>query len=522
MNNSKKNENTQQYRAAFYGRYSPGPDQSENSIIGQRRECYAKAKFQNAIILKEYIDRHLTGTNDKRPAFLEMMKDVKKGLFDIIYVYTLDRFSRNKYDMAKHKNELKKHNTRLISAKEYIPNGPEGIILESVLEGMAEYYSKELSRKVSRGMYDSAMKFNHIGGTVPFGFKIVNKKYVPNPEFIPIIIEIFERYIAGEPAVNICKDLNTRGIKTSKGNEFNKHSITKILNNKKYIGTYSYKHKTLDDITQKEKIEIIEFKNAIEPIITEEMFIKAGERMNKNKRTYQHKPNPKELPIEFFLTGKLYCGLCNDSYVGDSCRNKTGNKYYYYSCVSKRSKNKKCKSKSWPKDKLEQFVVSVTKENILTPDIITFISQKVEELQNNTQDNIKLKQLQKSLKDIENKIQNIITAIENGIYTTTTKERLEYLEQAKQNIKDDLLIEKFKMDAPKTEIDKIIFYLETFKKGKLSDDKFLKQIINTFIECIIIYDDSIVISYRYCNNSTFEYKIRNTSEVFECVPYGGG
>ena len=324
---------TATYNAAFYGRYSDGPDQSEASIVGQRRECYAIAPNHNAVIRKDYIDRHISGRTDNRPSFIELIKDVKKGLYDIVFVYTLDRFSRNKYDIAKYKNEFKKNGTRLISAKEFIPAGPEGIILESVLEGMAEYYSKELSRKVSRGMFESAANYNHIGGVAPFGYKIVNKKYVPDPVKAPILREIFERYAGGEPAIDICRDLNNRGIRTSLGNEFKRNSLTTMLLNPRYIGTYTFNRSYTDEITQQRKTELIVYENAIELTVSKEIFMKAGKRMERNK--WKPKREGKE-KVNFLLSGKLLCGLCNSLMTGDSGTSKTGQKYHYYTCSDRK------------------------------------------------------------------------------------------------------------------------------------------------------------------------------------------
>ena len=141
--------------------------------------------------------------------------------------------------------------------------------------------AKELSRKVSRGIYESALKHQHIGGTVPFGFVLENKKYKPDPIKAPIVREIFERYVSGEPAVDICSNLNNRGIATSVGQKFNKSSLNRILSNTKYIGTYTYKRAYIDEITQEKKKELIEFKNVIEPIVSEELFIKAVKEWNK-------------------------------------------------------------------------------------------------------------------------------------------------------------------------------------------------------------------------------------------------
>lgn len=138
--------------AVIYARFS-SHGQTEQSIEGQLRECYEYAKRNDLIILPEYIDRALSGTNDKRPEFQQMIEDSKKRDFNYVLVYQLDRFARNRYDSATYKAKLKKNNVRVISAKENITTDASGVLMESVLEGMAEYYSAELSQKVKRGIH---------------------------------------------------------------------------------------------------------------------------------------------------------------------------------------------------------------------------------------------------------------------------------------------------------------------------------------------------------------------------------
>ncbi len=508
---------TPKLNAAFYGRYSDGPNQSESSIEGQRRECYARAKSQNAVIRKDYIDRHISGQTDQRPQFQQLMKDAKKGLYNIIYVYTIDRFSRNKYDIARYKNELRKAGCRLISAKEYIPAGPEGIILESVLEGMAEYYSKELGRKVSRGIFESASKYQFIGGTLPFGFKIENKKYMPDPINAPIVREIYERYANGEPAVDICKSLNGRGIKTSKGGSFNRTSLNRILTNPRYIGTYQYKRSYTDEITQQKKTEIIEYKNAIEPIVSKELFMKAGKRMELNKHTTKRSKDKKK--AEFLLSGKLFCGKCHAPITGDSATNRTGNTYYYYTCANKKSKrgSEKCKSRSYPKEQLETFITKFTHKEILNDNTIDWLSNEIIKWQTELKDDVQLNNMFKQKKEIEAKIGNIITAIENGIYTETTKNRLESLEAAKRDIEYNIQLEKFKNEAPVESKESVIYYLEKFKNGDINNIDHQRQLINTFVDTIILDDekDLGIIAFRYSDeaNGTREFSIKNTLDM---------
>ena len=153
----------------IYARYS-SDNQREESIEGQLRECNDFTKRNDITIVDSYIDRAFSATIDKRPAFQKMIKDSAKNMFDVIIVWKLDRFARNRYDSAHYKNILKKNGVKVISATEAISSGAEGILLESMLEGYAEYYSAELAEKINRGLTENAMKCKFNSDPITFGF----------------------------------------------------------------------------------------------------------------------------------------------------------------------------------------------------------------------------------------------------------------------------------------------------------------------------------------------------------------
>ncbi|MGN0004639.1 MAG: recombinase family protein, partial [Candidatus Gastranaerophilaceae bacterium] len=155
----------------IYARYS-SDNQREESIEGQLRECNDFAKRNDITIVDSYIDQAFSVTTDKRPAFQKMIKDSAKDMFDVIIVWNLDRFAHNRYDSAYYKAQFRKNGVKVISANENISEGSEGIILESVLEGMVEYYSADLSEKVISGLTENAMKCKFNGGPITFGYYI--------------------------------------------------------------------------------------------------------------------------------------------------------------------------------------------------------------------------------------------------------------------------------------------------------------------------------------------------------------
>ena len=201
-------------RAVIYARFS-SERQREESIEGQVRECQEFAQRNNLSIVNTYIDRALSASKDteKRLDFLRMIKDSSKQLFDVVLVWKLDRFARSRYDSAHYKHILKKNGVRVVSATENITEGPEGIILESMLEGMAEYYSAELSEKIQRGQKENALKCRNNGGRVPLGYRVnkTTQQLEIEPLTAPIVREIFFFFFEGESMREIVNDLNDRG-----------------------------------------------------------------------------------------------------------------------------------------------------------------------------------------------------------------------------------------------------------------------------------------------------------------------
>lgn len=146
--------------------------QTEQSIEGQLQTCYEFAKNNGHIVIGEYIDRAQSGTTDSRAEFQRMIADSDKHIFEGVLVYQLDRFARNRYDSAINKAKLKKNGVRVISARENISDDASGILVEGVLESMAEYYSAELSQKIRRGMDINAEKCLSNGSNPGLGYYV--------------------------------------------------------------------------------------------------------------------------------------------------------------------------------------------------------------------------------------------------------------------------------------------------------------------------------------------------------------
>ena len=464
--------------AVIYARYSSDM-QNEQSIEGQIYECEAYAERNGLVIIGKYIDRAVSGKTENRPQFLKMVSDSGNGFFDCVLVYKLDRFSRNKYDAVLYKKKLKDNGVRVVSATENISNTPEGIILESLLEGMAEYYSAELSEKTLRGLKQSALKCKFTGGHVTLGYKIdESKDYLIDEANAAKVRFIFESYASGESYNKIIKEINDRGWKTAAGNSFGNNSLNSILKNEKYIGRYEFNNDVI-------------IEGGIPSIIDIEMFKAVQIRMTQNKK----RSGRAKAKIDYLLSGKIFCGKCGGAMAGMSTTSSKGYTTAYYECnVKKRLKT--CDKKNVRKEWIERLVVDETMK-ILTDDLIDFIAANVYAVSERDRNNQGIiDELTAQLKSVDVRIKNISKAIAEGIITATTKEMLVEAENEKDFIK--IGIEKEKI-INKTVITKeqITFWISQFQDGDPNDPNFCRRMIDAFVNSVFVFDDKIVITYNY-------------------------
>lgn len=473
-----------------YARYS-SHNQNEQSIEGQLEYCRNYAKQHNYKITNEYIDRAQSGTNDDRPQFLQMIEDSNKKLFEGVLVYQLDRFARNRYDSAIYKRTLKKNGVRVFSARENINDDASGVLMESVLEGMAEYFSVELGQKVKRGMKINADNCYYNGGLVPLGYKLIDvdsritdangrivkkKKYAIDEDTAPVVKKIFEMYNSGNLMADIIRYLNNKSIKTSVGGEFNKNSIRNILLNKKYVGIYSYNG--------------VETINGIPRIIDDDTFNKTQDIMFKNKKA----PARARAKTEYLLTTKLFCGHCKDMMTGYSGTSKTGKLHSYYMCNNARKKQ--CDKKAIQKNYIEDIIIEQARK-ILTDDNIKRIAEQVVELANKEKNNYILNKLNSLLKEKEKQRTNLfdslkiceIDSVKKSIFEEINKMELEITK-----IKDDIFIEE--SQHVKLTIGQVKYFLTQLRHGNINDTKYRKLLVNTLIYKVYLYDTGIAIYFN--------------------------
>ena len=460
--------------AVIYARYS-SDNQREESIEGQIRECTAYAEKNGITIVKHYIDRAISAKTDNRPEFQQMLKDSDKKLFDIVLVWKLDRFARNRYDSARYKTQLKKNGVKLMSATEIISEGPEGIILESVLEGYAEYYSADLAEKVVRGQTENILKGRCNGGRGTFGYTLDSeRKFHIDPLISPFVLESFKKYNEGSTMKEIRDWLNENGIKNPVGGAFTYNSVEHMLKNRRYIGELKFRDVVVPD--------------AIPPIIPLELFEDVQEKIAKNKKA----PARRKAEDDYLLTTKLFCGYCGALMFGESGTSRTGEVHRYYKCATAK-KHKGCKKKTVRKQWLEDLVVNQTMQLVRDDAAMESIIAKVMELQNKENTNIPL--YEKQLRDAESGIQNMLNAIQAGILTSSTKERLEALEEQRKELQARIAEER--LAKPKMKEEFVRFWLLRFRKLDMTQPEQRQALVDTFINAIYLYDDKVLITFNY-------------------------
>ena len=467
----------QALNAVIYARYS-SHSQTEQSIEGQLRDCYAFAERQGLRVVGEYIDRAITGRTDERPDFQRMVSDAKKKQFQRVIVWKFDRFSRDRYDSAIYKHKLKQCGVKVLSAMENVGEGDVSIILEALLEASAEQYSLDLSKKVLRGQRESRLKGTWLGGSLPIGYKVENKRLVIDERTAPTIRYMFEQYAKGVSKREIIDELNARGIRNSKGKPLTLSSMQAALHNEKYIGIYRHGGE-----------EVV---GGCEALIDEATFYKVQERLEKVK----HAPAAAKAKVDYLLQGKAYCGYCGSRMVGESGRGKMGNVYHYYAC-GKRKKEHTCNKKNEKKDYIEWYVVEQTVEYVLTPDRIRYIaSALVAQYEKEYGDN-RAKEYEKQLERIGAEISRLVDTL--AVCPASARQpifdKMELLDAQKTEAETALAKLRVAARVHFTE-EQIIAWLKQFCAGDPVDMDFRERIIDTFINSIYLYDDKVIIYYN--------------------------
>lgn len=356
-------------------------------------------------------------------------------------------------------------------------------------------YSAELSQKVRRGVKESLLKGHFVGGYGLFGYDIVDKKWTINTYEADIVRDMFTRYKNGEKAKEIIDRLNAQGIKTKAGSSFNMNSLARIIRNEKYIGKVT-SHGTV-------------YTNVIPPIVDEELFYECNVIMDKHK----HKPRDSKSEQPYILSGKLFCGFCGSLMTAETGTSHTGKLHHYYKCFGRKRNKHSCKKANYRQQDLEDLVFGTTVKYVLKPDVIqTVAEQVVSKFNSEITKTATLGNLEKELKTKEKAINTLLAAIEQGIVTKSTKERLISLETQKEELESKISLEKARQIKP-LEVDKVKAFLNFFVHRKYEKDQEKSEFFNSFINRVVLYDDKILIFYNTDTNHLAAIKRKDTDDL---------
>lgn len=490
----------------MYARFS-SHRQGEQSIEGQIAAARKYAKDHNLNIVHEYVDRAISGRTDDREDFQKMLRDTAKHQFSVIILWKIDRFGRNREEIAFNKHRCTKNGVRIVRIAEAIPDGPEGVILDSVLEGMAEYYSLQLSQNVSRGLRASAEKAQSVGGPTPLGYKVKDKHFVIDEEGAATVRLIFNKYANGQTVTEIIRDLNRMGLRNSKGKEFTRNSLGVLLKNRKYIGIFSYRD--------------VEIENGVPAIVDRETFDKVQTMLKQNKKSSRKKWSV----ADYILTGKLFCGICGAEMQGESGKSRNGSKYSYYSCYN-RKRRRQCSKKPVRQQDIESAVIEVVLSILQDDDTINFIVDAVwDYYQSEKSTNDVSASLQNNLAQIKKAKANIAKAVEAGLFDTSLIARMDELNAQQAEIEAQLQADEM---AKAWQITKpyIQAYLKSMRDKDITNRDVQKQLIETFVNAVFVYDDGTVkITFNYSDGDPRTIslgelkKSEESAEVFDgCAP----
>lgn len=479
----------------LYGRYS-SHNQKDISVEQQFEKGYELAAEYGIRIIDTYADRAVSGRTDKRRDFQRMMTDAAKGKFRYVIAWKSNRMGRNMLEALINEARLQDLGVRVLYVEEDFDDTAAGRFAARSMMNVNQFYSENMAEDIKRGLYDNAANCMVANGHLPYGYKADETlHYAIDEPKAAVIREIFARVSCGEAFVDIMASLNARGIKTSYGRPWGRSSFQKILSNERYRGIYIY-----GDVRKE---------GGIPRIISDELYFKVQEVITTKKNPQgRHRVNG-----DYLLTGKLFCGHCKSPMTGVSGTGRSGNLHYYYVCQKRRTE-KTCDKKNVRRDEIELQVAQAIKDYALKDDVIEWIADSTVAYNERKEAESKVGILEDQLAGTEHGIKNIMSAIEQGIITETTKSRLVELESERAAIKANIAAAR--ADIVTVSRDDIISGLEMFRDGDVHDKKYQARLFDTFLVAVYAYDDDLRLVFSFSGNkNTIQIPIESAVNAVE-------
>ncbi len=411
-------------RVALYARVSSERQADRDlSIPSQLRAMREYATKKDWNVLHEFVDEAESARSANRPEFQRMISLARKKPpeFDLILVWKLSRFARNREDSILYKALLRKHGVQVVSISEPVDESPAGQLLEGVIEVIDEFYSANLSQDTLRGMKENARRGFCNGGNTPYGYRCV-KVRVGNQNKSKLDIEsveadvvkrAFQMSLDGLGLIEIAKRLNEEGITTRAGHTWGKTVIHYLLTNEAYTGTLVFNRQKYRGARIRNRVvgDPVRVENAHPAIVDKQTFAQVQKLFHERSPTITH---PRMLTSHYLLSGMLFCGFSEARMVG--CSAKSG-RFFYYGCQNSVKKSKRgCRAKLIPKGKLEAAVLQQLKRRVLTEEnLVSLVRLVNEELAQVSQGSKRsLHEIRTRIEDLRTRLHKLYGALETG------------------------------------------------------------------------------------------------------------
>lgn len=476
-------------RAAIYARYSTDR-QNPDTIEVQVDTCTSYANQNNIEIVDIFADDAISGMESDRPELSRFFFCAAQKKFDTVLIYDQSRFSRDIVDWFTFRRIIHDNDVRLISVTQSIVGGdindPAVFATEGINALMNQIHVLQTRQKVVEKMNFMARQGLHTGGKPALGFDVKDKKYVINESEAEIVRCIFDMYAQGKSYKQIILYLNEKGHRTKLGKPFGTNSISDLLRNERYIGTYVYNKippkKGGKRNSHASNPNAIRLEGAIPRIIDQDTWDRVQARLKDHKNNAANKAK-----VDYLLKGKLFCGYCGNAMIG-SCSKKV---YHYYIC-SGRQRLKSCHKTPIKLEMIEQLVIDYVKSTLKTEKQRKSIAEKLfsEQKKIRATNSPLIDSLNTRLEESIHKIRNINEAIANGIYSASTGKMLQDLEAEEANIRIQLIDAKKACKVADNTMEDIMSALQYIASVDTSD-RDGKKLLLTFISHIYVYDDRL-------------------------------
>ena len=486
--------------AICYYRYSSDA-QRDASIDQQQQAAREYAEGHNLSIIKEYADRAVSGTRDDRVQYTLMLYEVELLRPAYLILWKTDRLSRDKFDSVKAKARLRECGVKIVYVAEAVPDDDEAtqVLLESIFEGLAASFISSHRRNVLRGMTYNAERCLYNGIQILGYTGKPEARYEVDPATAPVVQFIYEKYAGGMPMQRICQLLKKQGMKSIRGADFSINSLRRILTNAAYVGIYKWGD--------------YEIQGGMPAIVSEDLFRRVQERLQAHSRG--GKGTDREAVkngsvADYWLSGAVFCGNCGAPLQGISGTSKSGRTHFYYACSNHRKKC--CSLKNKRKDDLEDVVLYILRQIASEPANRLILAQHCYEAYKHSHEDRSAytASVEAQMRETQNKLDNLLHAIEAGIITETTKARMTELEETKARLRDTLTAEQQRRMYDLTLHD-ITKWLEMFA-GNPDNAIQREEMLRDYVKQIFVYDDRLLVLFRYTGKEK-EYLFHDSLDI---------